>query len=52
VHTGECLLVAALANWDGMTCAGCGAYEALEPVQRMADLDALLDLTAHIRGVR
>ena len=44
----ECLAVAAMRNWRGMTCASCGDYEALTTLEHRADMEAMADLLAAV----
>ena len=46
----ECLAVAAMRNWRGMTCAGCGDYEALTALEHRADMEGMAGLLAAVAG--
>lgn len=47
---GECLGVAAARNWRGMSCAGCGDYQALSRLEHRADMEAMAGLLAAVAG--
>lgn len=45
---GECLAVAAVHNWRGITCVGCEDYEALSALEHRADMEGMADLLAAV----